>query len=64
MTDTKLSENRKQKTEKFQSAHTPLAEKGELLVAILSMPAVQASFIHAFDLKALQLGTEDVVLAG
>lgn len=45
-------------------AHTPLAEKRELLVAVLGVPAVQTSFIHAFDLKALQLGTEDVVLGG
>lgn len=43
---------------------TPLAEKGELLVAILSMPAMQTPFIHAFELKTLQLGTEDVVLGG
>lgn len=43
---------------------TPLAQKRELLVAVLSVPAVQASFVHAFDLKALQLGTEDIVLGG
>ena len=47
-----------------ERAHTPLAEKGELLVAVLSVPAVQTSFIHAFDLKALKLGAEDVVLGG
>lgn len=45
-------------------ARTPLAEKGELLVAVLGVPAVQAAFVHAFDLKALQLSAEDVVLGG
>lgn len=50
--------------EETKWAHTPLAEKGELLVAVLSVPAVQASFVHAFDLKALQLGAENVVLGG
>ena len=45
-------------------ARTPLAEEGELLVAVLSVPAVQASLVHALDLKALQLGAEDVVLGG
>lgn len=43
---------------------TPLAEKGELLVTILGMPAMQTPFIHAFELKTLQLGAEDVVLGG
>lgn len=45
-------------------AHTPLAEERELLVAVLSVPAVQAVFIHALALEALQLGAEDVVLRG
>lgn len=45
-------------------AHTPLAQEWELLVAVLGVPAVQASFIHAFNLKTLQLGTEDFVLGG
>lgn len=43
---------------------TPLAEEGELLVAVLSVPAVKTPFVHAFDLKALQLSTEDAVLGG
>lgn len=43
---------------------TPLAEEGELLVAVLGVPAVKASFVHAFNLKALQLSTEDAVLGG
>lgn len=45
-------------------ARTSLAEEGELLVAVLGVPAVQPSLVHAFDLEALQLGAEDVVLAG
>lgn len=43
-------------------APTPLAEEGELLVAVLGVPAVKTPLVHAFDLKALQLGAEDVVL--
>lgn len=43
-------------------AHTPLAQEGELFVAVLSVPAVQASVVHALQLKALQLSAEDVVL--
>lgn len=50
--------------EEDKRALTPLAEEGELLVTVLSVPAVEASLIHALDLKALQLGTEDVVLGG
>ena len=42
--------------------HTPLAKKGELLVAVLSMPTVQATLIHVFDLETLELCTEDSVL--
>lgn len=45
-----------------ERVRTPLAEKGELLVAVLSVPAVKTPFVHAFDLKALQLSTEDAVL--
>lgn len=45
-------------------ARTSLAEEGELLVAVLGVPAVQPSLVHALDLEALQLGAEDVVLAG
>lgn len=45
-------------------ARTSLAEEGELLVAVFGVPAVQPSLVHAFDLEALQLGAEDVVLAG
>lgn len=41
---------------------TPLAEEGELLVAVLGVPAVKTPLVHAFDLKALQLGAEDAVL--
>lgn len=41
---------------------TPLAEEGELLVAVLGVPAVKTPFVHVFDLKALKLGTEDAVL--
>lgn len=47
-----------------ERARTALAEKGELLVAVLGVPAVETPFVHALDLKALQLGTEDAVLAG
>lgn len=43
-------------------APTPLAEEGELLVAVLGVPAVKTPLVHAFDLKALQLGAEDAVL--
>lgn len=43
---------------------TPFAQEGKLLVAVFGMPAVEASFIHAFNLKALQLGAEDIVLGG
>lgn len=50
--------------EKTEWARTPLAEKGELLVAVLGVPAVQASLVHAFDLKTLQQGAEDIVLGG
>lgn len=45
-------------------ARTSLAEEGELLVAVLGVPAVQPPLVHVFDLEALQLGAEDVVLAG
>lgn len=45
-----------------KSRHTPLAQEGELLVAVLGVPAVKAALVHTLDLKALQLGTEDVVL--
>ena len=41
---------------------TPLAEKGELLFTLLSVPAVKTPLVHAFDLKALQLRAEDAVL--
>lgn len=41
---------------------TPFTNKWELLIALLSVPAVQTPFIHAFNLKALKLGTEDIVL--
>lgn len=47
-----------------QRARTPLAEKGELLVAVLGVPAVKTAFVHAFDLETLQLSTEDAVLGG
>lgn len=43
---------------------TSLAEEREFLVAVFGMPAVQASLVHALNLKALQLGTEHVVLGG
>lgn len=43
---------------------TSLAEEGEFLVAVLCVPAVQASLVHALNLKALKLGTEHVVLGG
>ena len=45
-------------------ARTPFAEEGELLVAVLSVPTVQAPLVHVLDLEALKLGTEHVVLSG
>lgn len=47
-----------------QGGHTPLAEEGEFPVAILSVPAVKATLVHALHLEALQLGTEDALRAG
>lgn len=41
---------------------TSLAEEGEFFVAVFGVPAVQAPLVHALDLKALQLGTEHVIL--
>lgn len=41
---------------------TSLAEEGKFFVAVFRMPAVQAPLVHALNLKALQLGTEHVIL--
>lgn len=46
------------------AGRTSLAEEGEFFVAVFGVPAVQASLVHALDLKALQLGTEYIILGG
>lgn len=49
-------------SQRDSESRTPLAKEGELFVAVLCVPTVQPSVVHGFDLKALQLGAEDVVL--
>lgn len=54
----------KQGEDEGRGGRTPLAEEGELLVAVLGVPAVEPPLVHAFELEALQLSTEDAVLGG